>query len=419
MLRQEQSRRRPRHRPRCRRDGECRRGFSLRSLLARRPGHGWPAPAKRARLAKGLAAPRAVRLVRDKKQQDKGGQARLRTAPCVPLATALLETIGRSWAVAMIGNDGKEDRAKPRGLGWSDAGNKQQILARFWTEQRHLDQDAVMEYDEGGLLLVSRDFEAFGLERGEQAVLPGGQQCCPDPWFDRLECLAGKRRILRLRNLDLAQASPHGGGAPARQSHAATQRQRRFARKHGTSCLGDNPTITIFRVLSNQIRRVKLVKNAAPFGWIELFADAECGQEIMAMPPNCVACLADEEVGEVARKKSPGGAADRGHDLLRRDRAVEERPFPIANISIAAGLRGLPESGEQCLAAATRGFAQGNQGVELSFFHPLAIVRRHAVGYLTLAQTDVAVAEQGQGVCGQAIAAGAADFLIIGFDALR
>src|SRR3984893_6294915 len=235
MLRQEQSRRRPRHRPRCRRDGECRRRFSPRFLLARRPCHGWPAPAKRARLAKGLAAPRAVRLVRDKKQQDKGGQARLRTAPCVPLATALLETIGRSWTVAMIGNDGKEDRAKPRGLGWSDAGNKQQILARFWTQQRHLDQDAVMEYDEGGLLLISRDFETFGLERGEQAVLPGGQRRRENPRVDRLESLAEKPRILRLRNLDLVQASPHVGFAPARQSHAATQRQRRLAREHGAS----------------------------------------------------------------------------------------------------------------------------------------------------------------------------------------
>ena len=53
----------------------------------------------------------------------------------------------------MIGNDGKEDRAKTRGLGWPDAGNKQQILAGFGTHHRHLDQDAVMENDEGGLLL--------------------------------------------------------------------------------------------------------------------------------------------------------------------------------------------------------------------------------------------------------------------------
>src|ERR1700730_15495851 len=138
----------------------------------------------------------------------------------------------------MIGNDGEEDRAKTRGLGWSDAGNKQQILAGFGTQPGHLDQDAVVENDEGGLLLVSRDFEALSLERGE--------------------------RVLGLRNLDLVQASPHAGLAPARQGHVATQRQRRLAREHGTSRLGDNPTITIFRVLRDQIRRVKLVKNAAP-----------------------------------------------------------------------------------------------------------------------------------------------------------
>src|ERR1700737_556669 len=114
----------------------------------------------------------------------------------------------------MIGNDGKEDRAKTRGLGWSDAGNKPQILAGFGTHQRHFDQDAVMENDEGGLLLYSRDFETFGLERGEQAILPGGHRRRQDRRFDRLESLARKYRILRLRNLDLVQASPHSGLAP-------------------------------------------------------------------------------------------------------------------------------------------------------------------------------------------------------------
>src|SRR3984893_13121156 len=188
----------------------------------------------------------------------------------------------------MIGNDGEEDRAKTRGLGWADAGNKQQILAGFGTQPGHLDQDAVVENDEGGLLLVSRDFEASSLERGEQTVLPGRQQCCLDPPFDRRESLARKHRVLGLRNLDLVQASPHAGLAPARQGHVATQRQRRLAREHGTARLGDNPTITIFRVLSDQIRRMKLVKNAAPWRSIELFAYAESRQAIVAMPPDCV-----------------------------------------------------------------------------------------------------------------------------------
>src|SRR5439155_22064308 len=122
-------------------------------------------------------------------------------------------------------------------------------------------------------LILPGDFEAFGLERGEQAVLPGRQRRRQEPRFDRLENLARKHRILGLRNLDLVQASPHAGLAPARQSYVATQRQRRLAREHGTSRLGDDPTITIFRVLSDQIRPVKLVKDAAPFGSIKLFAD--------------------------------------------------------------------------------------------------------------------------------------------------
>jgi len=61
----------------------------------------------------------------------------------------------------MIGNEGKEDRAKTRGLGWSNAGNKQQILAAFWTHQRHLDQDAVTEYDATGIVIVALDAPHF------------------------------------------------------------------------------------------------------------------------------------------------------------------------------------------------------------------------------------------------------------------
>src|ERR1019366_452637 len=279
------------------------------------------------------------------------------------------------------------------------------------------DQNAVVKNDEGGLLLLSRDFETLGFEGGEQAILPGGQRRRNLP-FNRLESFARKRRVLGLCDLDRVQASPHGNLAPARQCNIATQRQRRFARKHITPCSGDDPTVAILGVLRDQLRRVELMENASPFGQIELLAYAECRQEMMAVPPDCLARLANEEIGEMARKKSPGGAVNGGHHFLRRDGAIEERPFAVANIAIATRVRGLAESGEQGLTAATRRFAQGDQGIELALLHPLAVWQCAAIIDLPLAQKNVGVAEQGQRFRRQTIAPRAANLLIIGLDAL-
>src|SRR5262249_33306641 len=77
---------------------------------------------------------------------------------------------------AIIVSDGEyEDCAIARGLAWSDAWNFQQFFAGSGTSERHLDQNGVMENDESRLLLFSRNFEPFGLEGGEQAVLPRRQ----------------------------------------------------------------------------------------------------------------------------------------------------------------------------------------------------------------------------------------------------
>ena len=188
------------------------------------------------------------------------------------------------WIVVMIYDDGEEDRAKTRGLGGSYAGNKQQILARFWTHPGHLDQDAVMEYDEGRLFWFSRDFEAFGLEGGEQAVCRAVSSVSWTPGLTGSKATRASARSFawatsispKLRRTEAVR--PLNKVMSPRSVKGASP-------KHCTTRPGDNPTIPILRVLRDQIRRVKLVKNAAPFGRIELFADAECRQEIVAMPP--------------------------------------------------------------------------------------------------------------------------------------
>lgn len=163
---------------------------------------------------------------------------------------------------------------------------------------------------------------------------------------------------------------------------------------------------------------MKLVENAPPSGRLELLAGAECWQKIMAVPPDRFGRPPGKEISEMAGKKTPRGAVNGRHDFLRGDNAVEERPFAIANVAIAARFCGLAESGKQGPAAAARRFAQGDQGIELALLNPLAILRRAALNDLPLTQKNISVAEQGQRFRRQTVAPGAANFLIIGLDAL-
>ncbi len=93
--------------------------------------------------------------------------------------------------------------------------------------------------------------------------------------------------------------------------------------------------------------------------------------------------------------------------------------LPSQMSQLPQGCEVLGESGEQGLAPAARRLAEGEQRVELAPLHALSLGRRVAPLDLALAQHDVGVAEEGQRIGGQAIAAGAADLLVIGLDALR
>ena len=74
---------------------------------------------------------------------------------------------------------------------------------------------------------------------------------------------------------------------------------------------------------------------------------------------------------------------------------------------------------EKRLASAARGFAQRHEIVELGHLDPLALLGRAALENLAAPEFDVACAVKRERVRGQAVAAGAANFLIVGFDRRR
>ena len=71
---------------------------------------------------------------------------------------------------------------------------------------------------------------------------------------------------------------------------------------------------------------------------------------------------------------------------------------------------------EKRLAAAARRFAKRHEVVELGHLDALALLGRAALENLAPPEFDVARAVKRERVSGQAVAAGAADLLIVGFD---
>src|SRR5262245_790588 len=211
-----------------------------------------------------------------------------------------------------------------------------------------------MKNGEGWLLLISGDLEPFGLEGGEQAILPRRQCRGIRNEFSRFECAARRRGVLGLRLVYLFQTSPHLGRIFARRCLVAAQSERCLAGKHVASGLRYNPAIAIPRILGDQLHRVKLIKYAAPCGQVELLANPEGRQKIVAMPPERAGCSPDEEIGEMCGKESPCGAVNGGQHFLRRDFPAEMRAPACADIAIAAGRRVLAKSGQQSLAPACR-----------------------------------------------------------------
>src|SRR5438270_14070562 len=106
----------------------------------------------------------------------------------------------------------------------------------------------------------------------------------------------------------------------------------------------------------------ELAEHPLPPRLVELGADAEGLQPVVAELGDAVARLAGQHVDEMADAEALAGAVDRRDRLLRRDRPVPALDRGEAGVAIAAGpVPRLAEVGEQDLAPARSGLAVGEQ----------------------------------------------------------
>src|ERR1700729_2077543 len=118
----------------------------------------------------------------------------------------------------------------------------------------------------------------------------------------------------------------------------------------------------------------------------------------------------------MAKKESARGAQNGRHRLLRLDPPVDQPNRALADVAMPAGAGLLAEHAKKRLAAAAGRLAKRDEVVELGRLDALALLGRRAVENLAPPEFDVARAIERERVGGQAVAAGAADLLVVGFD---
>ncbi len=164
----------------------------------------------------------------------------------------------------------------------------------------------------------------------------------------------------------------------------------------------------------------QLAEHRAPLAAVEIGADAEGGQAVMAELVDPFGPGAAQDVDQVAGAEALAGAQHGGERLARGLGAVPRLDRLAAIVALAAIARiGLAEMGEDRPPPAACGFADAEQRVELGAGDALDLVRRVALVDHPPAQCDVLHAIEHQGFGRRAVAAGAAGFLVIGFEARR
>ena len=116
-----------------------------------------------------------------------------------------------------------------------------------------------------------------------------------------------------------------------------------------------------------QPARDELAEDVPPALGVELPADAEGRQPLVAEAAHLLGRLAAQQVDQVLGAEALAGAVDRRERLLRRNRRVEGRHRLEAGVAVAAGGRHLlAEVAQQHLAPALGDLAVGEQRVELA-----------------------------------------------------
>src|SRR5262245_43572882 len=175
-----------------------------------------------------------------------------------------------------------------------------------------------------------------------------------------------------------------------------------------------------FEIVDKQPHRHELSEDRAPFRRRKVLADAIGGEVVMAELPDALPLAAAQHVDDVPGAKALARAINARERLLRQLRAVKALGRLEAAVAIAARLcKRLPEIGEQNLPAAARALAIADQGFKLAPLDLLLPVRRiRCLDQLTQLRHILEAVEH-EGLRRQAVAPGAARFLVISLEALR
>ena len=192
---------------------------------------------------------------------------------------------------------------------------------------------------------------------------------------------------------------------------AAQQRPRR---------LGQPQRAVAARVGPDEVEAHELAEDRLPLALRAVGADAEGRQAVVAPAQDLLARLAAQDGDQVLGTEAFAGAQDGRERLAGGLGGVEERGGIAAEVAVAARRRqGLAEVAEERLAAAALRLGKAEQRVQALVVGLLALERRGALVDLGAAQADVVGAVEGEGVGRRAVAAGAADLLVVALDRLR
>ena len=148
-------------------------------------------------------------------------------------------------------------------------------------------------------------------------------------------------------------------------------------------------------------------------------AAAEAGEPFMAPGQHLFGLMAGQDVDDMRGAEALAALRDGRQDDARLRGAIGARHLVEAVVAIAARLRLLAEIAEQHLAPALRRLAIADQGVEPLMRASLVLADASSSSMNMPAHADVAEAEQHVRLGIAAVAAGAADLLIIGLQTAR
>ena len=187
--------------------------------------------------------------------------------------------------------------------------------------------------------------------------------------------------------------------------------------EHGAGAFAQHQRAVPAMVDQHQARRSDLPQHRLPGPRIGVLAGAEHRQLVVAEAGGLFGRLAGQHVDDVAGAEPLAGAVDGGHRLDGDLGAVPAGDRGEAGIAIAAAAgMGFAEMGEDGLAPAVGGFADGEQRLELGALDALDLVGCAALVDHPPALHDIRHAVAHPCFGRLAVAPGPAGFLVVGLD---